>query len=214
MKRKKPNYELKAKVIAKGLTKTQREVSQTIYQKAKEDKIKAFTGEEVQLYKPLDYGLAILLEELNREQNPEEWKEARMVNEASYRRTKRLKDKILNMIQSGSCIFLTLTFTNETLENTISETRKKYVSRYLKKISNCYIANIDYGKKNEREHYHALVQCDSVDGSWWRKNCGSIDFERVNVSLDCETKLAKYINKLTNHAIKETTRRNCVIYSR
>lgn len=210
----KPNYGLKAKVIKEGLTKLQRKVSLTFYQKAKEDKIKAFTGEERDLYKPIDYETAIFIEEKYRRLNPEEWKEAMRVNEASYKRTKRLKDRILNMLESGSCIFLTLTFTNETLENTSSETRKQYVSRYLKKVSNCYIANIDFGRKNEREHYHALVQCDSVDGKWWRKNCGSIDFERVNVSLDCETKLAKYINKLTNHAIKETTRKNCVIYSR
>lgn len=210
----KPNYRLKAKVITEGLTKIQRDVSLTFYQKAKEDKIKAFTGKDVKLYKPLDFEMACLIEERERRVKPEEWKEAKMVNEASYKRTKRLKDKILNMLESGSCIFLTLTFKDNVLENTISETRKKYVSRYLKKVSNCYIANIDFGKKNEREHYHALVQCDSVDGKWWRENCGSINFERVIVALDCETKLAKYINKLTNHAIKETTRRNCVIYSR
>lgn len=214
MRNHKPNYELKAKVINNGLTKIQRDVSLTFYQKAKEDKIKALTGKDVELYKPLDFEMACLIEERERRVKPEEWKEAKMVNEASYKRTKRLKDKILNMLESGSCIFLTLTFTNDTLENTSSETRKQYVSRYLKKVSNCYIANIDYGKKNEREHYHALVQCDGVDGKWWRKNCGSIDFERVNVALDCEIKLAKYINKLTNHAIKETTRKNCVIYSR
>lgn len=186
----------------------------TIYQTAKQDKIKAFTGKQVEVYSPLDFETAIFLDEKYRTLCPEEWKEAKMVNEASYKRTKRLKDRILNMLESGSCIFLTLTFKDNVLESTSSETRKTYVSRYLKKVSNRYVANIDFGKKNEREHYHALVQCDGVDGKWWRENCGSINFERVNVVLDCETKLAKYINKLTNHAIKETTRRNCVIYSR
>ena len=136
--RQKPNYGLKAKVINEGLTKLQRDVSLTIFQTVKEQKHKAFTGEEIELYKPLDYEMAILIEERQRRVKPEEWKEAMRVNEASYKRTKRLKDKILTMLESGSCIFLTLTFTNDTLENTSSETRKQYVSRYLKKVSNCW----------------------------------------------------------------------------
>jgi len=48
-----------------------------------------------------------------------------------------------------------------------------------------------------------------------------IDFERVRISrkknCDIEAtskKIAKYTSKLTNHAIKETTQQNRIIYSR
>jgi len=214
LKRKKPNYELKAKVIQSGLAKTQRQVSLTLYLKVKEDGIKYHTGEIVELKKPMDLNLAKEIQETQSLLHPNEWKEAENVNNASYRRTKRLKEKITNMLLTGSCIFLTLTFNDNCFNSTNEDTRKRYVKRYLKEISSCYIANIDYGSKNEREHYHALVLCDKVDGKRWRELCGNINFERVKITTDCETKMAKYINKLTNHAIKETTRRNCVIYSR
>ena len=26
-----------------------------------------------------------------------------------------------------------------------------------------YVANIDYGSKNKREHYHALINCEKID---------------------------------------------------
>lgn len=210
----KPNYELKAKVIENGLTKLNRQIHLTIYQKAQEDKIKLFKNQDIELYKPLDFDFAIEMYEYLMKTKPEEMKEAERVNYASYKRTKRLNDRIKDMMASGSCIFLTLTFKPDILEGTTSETRRKYVIRYLKKVSTRYIANIDFGKKNEREHYHAVVLADSVDGSWWRENCGAINFERINYQAECDIKISKYINKLTNHAIKETTKRSAVIYSR
>ena len=78
-----------------------------------------------------------------------------------------------------------------------------------------YVANIDYGSKNKREHYHALINCDKVDFKSWRKY-GNINAKRVrNKDIESDkTKLSKYIAKLSNHAIKETTKRSCLIYSR
>jgi hypothetical protein len=78
-----------------------------------------------------------------------------------------------------------------------------------------YVANIDYGAKNKREHYHALINCDKIDFSNWRKY-GNINAERVkNKDIESDKiKLSKYIAKLSNHAIKETTKRSCLIYSR
>ena len=49
----------------------------------------------------------------------------------------------------------------------------------------------------------------------------SIDFERIKISSkknqDIEStskKVSKYVSKLTNHAIKETTQQNRIIYSK
>jgi hypothetical protein len=125
------------------------------------------------------------------------------------------------MLNIPNCIFLTLTFRDDVLANTSEETRKKYIQRFLKEQCSLYIANIDYGTKKGREHYHAVVipKYNQIDGSFYRTNYGSIDFERVRNKGGVDTeatskRLAKYVSKLVNHAIKETTRKCQVIYSR
>ena len=91
-------------------------------------------------------------------------KEARKINTASYRRVERLKERITSYLSKGQCIFLTLEFSPQCLAETNNDTRRKYVARYLKSISEYYVANIDYGGKKGREHYHAVVVSDWVDG--------------------------------------------------
>ena len=138
------------------------------------------------------------------------------IDNASNQRTKRLKKRIASMLLKGNCIFLTITFKDSVLDSTSEQTRKDYVRRFLKSLQCDYIANIDYGSKNEREHYHAIVQKDRVCYKDW--SYGNLDFERVRVNgKDYEkskSKLSKYVCKLCNHAIKESTKRCCVMYSR
>lgn len=144
-----------------------------------------------------------------------EYKEALKINHASYYRTKRLKDRVQTMLLGGDCIFITLTFNDSVLSSTDYKQRRVAVSRYLKTFKCLYVANVDYGSKNHREHYHAIIQCSSIDLDGWRK-FGAINVERIrnkNIESD-KTKLAKYICKLSNHAIKETTKRSSLIYSR
>jgi len=143
-----------------------------------------------------------------------EFKECYRINKASYERVKRLKTRVETMLQSGPCLFLTLTFNDFSLENTTSKERRVAVSRYLKQYNCKYVANIDFGKENHREHYHAIIQCDSVDYSKW--TYGAINGEKIrNKDISTDTlKLSKYVSKLTNHAIKETTKRSALIYSR
>lgn len=144
-----------------------------------------------------------------------EYKECIKINDASYHRTKRLKERVKSMLLSGECIFITLTFNDDTLNTTNEKQRRVAVTRYLKTFNSKYVANIDYGSKNHREHYHALICTSSIDLCSWRKY-GNINVERVrNKNIDTDkTKLAKYICKLSNHAIKETTKRSSLIYSR
>lgn len=208
----KPNYELKARVLTEGWAEAQKRYSLTKFKKYQETISLYENGEIIELWKPLNETLEKFYDSLKID-NLELWKEAERVNNASYHRTKRLKEKIINMLTSGSCIFLTLTFRNDVLNNTTQETRKRYVARALKTMSCCYIANIDYGSKNEREHYHAIVLADIVSQNNWRY--GNLDFERVRANEETSpVKIAKYITKLTNHAIKETTQQNRIIYSR
>lgn len=144
-----------------------------------------------------------------------ELKECFKINRAEYERTKRLKKRVASMLLNGECVFITLTFNNSTLDNTTEKQRRVAVSRYLKQYGCMYVANIDYGGKKGREHYHALINCDKIDFSSWRKY-GNINAQRVrNKDIESDkTKLSKYISKLSNHAIKETTKRSCLIYSR
>lgn len=144
-----------------------------------------------------------------------ELKECSKINHAEYKRTQRLKKRVETMLLNGECVFITLTFNDETLRDTTEKERRVAVSRYLKKYRCLYIANIDYGSKNKREHYHALINCKSIDFKSWRKY-GNINAKRVrNKDIESDkTKLSKYIAKLSNHAIKETTKRSCLIYSR
>lgn len=144
-----------------------------------------------------------------------ELKECEKMNHAYYERIKRLKNRVQTMLLNGACCFITLTFNDDTLRNTTEKQRRVAVSRYLKQYGCMYVANIDYGSKNKREHYHALINCEKVDFKSWRKY-GNINAQRVrNKDIESDkTKLSKYIAKLSNHAIKETTKRSCLIYSR
>lgn len=144
-----------------------------------------------------------------------ELNEVEKICNASIQRTKRLRNRIESILLNGECLFLTLTFTDETLNSTTEETRRKYVRRYLKLFNCPYVANIDFGAKNHREHYHAVIGCSNIDFSFWR-SYGNINVQRIrNNSIELNKKrLSKYICKLSNHAIKETTKRSCLIYSR
>jgi len=144
-----------------------------------------------------------------------ELNEVEKICNASIQRVKRLRSRIETMLLNGNCLFLTLTFNDNTLNSTTTETRRKYVRRYLKEFNCPYVANIDFGSKNHREHYHAVINCNEIDLALWR-SYGNINVQKVrNNSIELSKKrLSKYISKLSNHAIKETTKRSCLIYSR
>lgn len=144
------------------------------------------------------------------------YKQAGYLNKNSYNRKEKLQTRIKTLLTRGNCFFLTLTFTDTVLSNTSAETRRRYVARTLKQhFPLGYVANIDYGAKNGREHYHAVI-CSTSDrinnknGRIWLY--GDMDFKKIHTPNT--QALAKYISKLTNHAIKETTKRSAIIYSR
>jgi len=150
--------------------------------------------------------------------------EARKINKAYFYRSKRLKERIATMLEEGHCIFCTFNFSDEVLNSTSMETRRRYVARHLKSFNCKYVANIDFGSDKEyidrkgnkrqgtsREHYHALVCIDKLPMSW---SYGHEWLEHVKVRDKTSKKLALYISKLSNHAIKESTKRSVLIYSR
>lgn len=148
---------------------------------------------------------------------------ARKLNNSDFSRVRRLKRRIARYLSLGQCIFATLTFSDDVLNNTNEKTRRKYVQLYLRSKSNHYVANIDFGsdseyvdrhgvtrKATEREHYHALILKDFIPDKW---PYGNALFEKVH-KTNSETLIAKYITKLSRHYVKKSVRRNYCIYSR
>ena len=107
----------------------------------------------------------------------------------------------------------------EYVQQVIEKHRSKYEREY-KFIDNeltakTYVANIDFGSKNGREHYHAIVFPigSSIDLKAW--SYGRINAERIHPSDNDIARTTKYIAKLTSHAIKDTTGHAYrIIYSR
>lgn len=134
------------------------------------------------------------------------------LNESKYRRAKKVRDKITKLVLSNNAIFITLTFNDKTLSKTDTDKRRRLVQRYLKANCKEYVANIDFGGLNGREHYHAIVSKELVLQNWFKY--GSIDIERVRPFDNSYKRLSRYITKLTNHALKVGAIAPRLIYSR
>lgn len=143
----------------------------------------------------------------------------RLINSNNKRRV-RCYDKIISLFRNyNSVYFGTLTFTDSVLSSTNQKTRRVYVSRFLKSISECYVANIDFGDKvknpdsNEREHYHCLIAVDCKPCTW---RYGFTKFKKVSISETSGTCLSKYIVKLSRHALKQSANKKAprLIYSK
>lgn len=148
--------------------------------------------------------------------------ECRRINHAKWTKNKRLNDKLCKMINfaqvSGNdVLFLTLTFNDDSLQNLNAQVRRKYVAKFLKENSFLYVGNIDFGEEYGREHFHAVV-VGQVNCSEWHPY-GAIKIQHVKLTAYCGKVLAKYVTKLTNHAIKECAmtkenKRNVLLYQK
>lgn len=142
----------------------------------------------------------------------------RKISKARFERVKRCKVRIKGIVFDGDAVFLTLTFNDDILASTSQETRRRYVTRLLKRYCAKYVANIDFGKLNGREHYHAIVECDSENAEKlkkaWGDKCGFADFRKIGSKEDDLKKTTKYINKLNAHCFKDSVHMHRVIYSR
>lgn len=139
------------------------------------------------------------------------------IRNSLVKRKQRVKERITHMLGTyDEVVFLTLTFKTPVLNSTTEEERRACVVSFLKSIHWSYVANIDYGKKNGREHYHCVVasRLSAHAIMFWRSKFGRIGFEQINNHTTDASKIGQYIAKLTNHAIKKTTKRQAIIYSR
>lgn len=135
------------------------------------------------------------------------------------RRKSRVGLRVLNMYLHAlgssrySVYFFTLTFNNKCLETTSKSTRRRYVHYFLEPFSIDYVANIDYGEKRGREHYHAVVLTDRpIDKTSWERKCGFLKVDPCYIKPNDIRRLTNYLAKLTNHTLKASTRLERVVY--
>jgi hypothetical protein len=143
-----------------------------------------------------------------------DWHLVANLNNSRYKKKAVIQKRITPWIINGDAIFITITFDNKgILDNTSELTRRRYVSRWLKSSYRDYVANIDYGDKTGREHYHAIVNAVNGDipDNW---DYGFIKSDLVRIKEASDTRLSKYMSKLTHHAIKNSGQLKKVIYSK
>ena len=116
----------------------------------------------------------------------------------------RLNRRIRDMFECYDELwFATFTFTDEALEQLNERTQHRYMQAWL--LENCrdYVANEDFGKKNGRRHYHAVIAKNTAIEPW---KYGFYKLKKVKMSDESSVhKLSSYLLKLVNHANKLTT---------
>jgi hypothetical protein len=150
-------------------------------------------------------------ESFNEKYELKAWECIEALADSKRKKAKRIKKRNTTIIQHGDAYFLTLTFTDHTLASTTEKTRRIYVSRYLKEISSYYVANIDYGKTTQREHYHAVINMPHSKIKWLYGH--SLAKKIRDREID-NTRTSKYMSKISNHALKDSGRFKRLIYSR
>lgn len=209
------NYKKKAELINSSLFNEYKKIRKSIQYFIRFGNGEEFFNEnlyieEVKCKGLYNYQTALELENFYNNTYKEDWNECRKIYNAHINRVKRVKDKVTKIFNTNKCIFVTLTFNDNSLNDLSSLTRRRYVQRFLEECSEDYVGNIDFGKKNEREHYHAVVQADKVDNTLWKY--GIINFERVRSNVEDTSRISQYIAKLVNHAIKESTKQCRLLY--
>lgn len=140
----------------------------------------------------------------------EENKEFDKILNARYHKVSRIKKNFATIfLYKKNIYFLTFTFDNKYI-NKCERTKRDLIKNCLFEFDPDYyvILNKDFGKKNERVHFHAILGTNSDnDLLLFLKEHYPCRFsiQRVNLSSNGFSKISKYMNKLANHCIKDTS---------
>lgn len=122
---------------------------------------------------------------------------------SDYKKFKRIKSRIEKM-NIDKIYFCTWTISDNYMSLNHRRILKNLYSGYN------YVINVDFGKSTNRKHYHGIIESDLEPIKW---KYGFCKFVKVNPK-DASS-LAKYINKFSNHAIKDSTlSEERILYSR
>lgn len=135
---------------------------------------------------------------------------------ARYQKCSRIKKRFIYLLTRCDYIwFCTFTFDNYYISKS-DRTKRDLIKSVLNTHDFKYIVNIDYGKQTEREHYHCIIGTDinfnvnQFIQSYYPCHCLAIQCKKGRNDFK---RLSKYINKLTNHCIKATTKRQRMLYN-
>lgn len=118
-----------------------------------------------------------------------------------------------SMFRNFRIVFGTLTFTDKVLDKTCRRTRARYVTKFLNKETFHYIANIDFGTQNDREHYHFIAMIEKkMDLNNWKYGGNKVDYVPIDSGEIQSVK--NYLLKLNNHSYKESTKQHRIIRDR
>lgn len=141
----------------------------------------------------------------------------RMYNAISKRKSRVFKKMLywfyyISKNDDKNLIFGTLTFRDDVLLSTSKETRRRYIARFLNTNTLHYVANIDYGKTTDREHYHFIALVDhNIEKDKWRYGFSLFNKIKKNTSL---RNRKNYLMKITNHTYKDSTKQEKIITDR
>lgn len=146
----------------------------------------------------------------------EENSEYEKVLQARYQKVSRIKRRLVYLLSRFDYIwFCTFTFDNYYIDRS-DRTKRDLIKSVINTHDFKYILNIDYGKTTEREHYHCII-ASNIDfdvnqyiQEYYPCHCLAIQCKKGENDFK---KLSKYINKLTNHCIKATTKRQRILYN-
>lgn len=136
---------------------------------------------------------------------------------ARIQKVGRIKKRLLYLLIRYKYIwFCTFTFDNNYI-NKCERTKRDLIKSVLNTHDFKYILNIDYGKNTQRQHFHCILASDiNMDVNQYFQNYYNGGY---SLSIQCKkgledlTRLTKYIDKLVNHCIKATTRRQRLVYN-
>lgn len=135
---------------------------------------------------------------------------------ARYNKCSRIKRRLVHLLNHRQFIwFITFTFDDNYI-NKCDRTKRDLIKSCLNTSDFMYILNVDYGKKTEREHYHCILGTDlELDLDTILKSCYPcfVYAEMCRTSDNDLKRLTKYINKLSNHCIKDSTLNKRIYFS-
>lgn len=135
---------------------------------------------------------------------------------ARYNKCSRIKRRLAYLLNHRQYIwFITFTFDDEYIDK-CDRTKKDLIKSCLNTSDFMYILNVDYGSKKEREHYHCILGTNlNFDLDSILKSCYPcfVYAELCRTSDNDLKRLTKYINKLANHCIKDSTKNKRIYFS-
>lgn len=135
---------------------------------------------------------------------------------ARYNKVARIKRRLIYLFSRYNYIwFCTFTF-NDNYINKSSRTKRDLIKKCISQSDFKYILNIDYGKRTEREHYHCILATNKDINI---NDLFQSQYPSFSLSILCKNglndfkRLSKYINKLVNHCVKATTKKQRIVYN-